>query len=483
MRKNKARKSKNKYLLKDKKIKKTQLAKSKSNTSLKDVSYYAGPRAGAGGLYNFASGLGGPNDKSKQSLYLPTRIVNKDELEVISVESWAARKFINFPIDQMFLRAREFEGVSDDFIDKYKAYYDFFNLDALISDAMKAARLYGTALLLFITDEAPLDTPLNINFLRPGDLRNVLLFDRFSINITDRDYDIYSRNYGQPLAYHIYPTSGDGFTIHHTRVIRFDGKKPLTSNPWRTYDRDFGVSELIPVIQSIFQESQAVHGISQLIEEASIGVFKVAGFKEALGAQGAPPDAPSIETLANSVTRTKSIYNSLFLDSTDEFGRLEVNFSGISNVLDRFAFRLAAASDIPATVFLGKSPEGMNATGASDLEINANKVAMDQENKLRPIYNLVDRITQKTSGLLDEFSFYFPSILGVSEEQKADVLLKKAQALSALTTTVQGEPGILSLDEAREILSLDGSVGIFEPREFDFERALEEKREADGDRD
>ena len=56
----------------------------------------------------------------------------------------------------------------------------------------------------------------------------------------------------------------------------------------------------------------------------------------------------------------------MLVDKNDEFDRVSYNFQGLPDLMDRFAERLAAAADIPATRFMGQAPKGMNATGASD---------------------------------------------------------------------------------------------------------------------
>ena len=444
---------------------KTLRAVLKDNQTLFGGSIYGG--LNNGGLYNNYSGIGGGNDKSRQSFFLPTLIDNRTVFETIHNESWAAKRFIDLPVNQMFVRPRIIENLDEQETQQYQQYFHKFKLNELISNAMKSARLYGTAYLMFITKEAPLNTPLRLNMLQPGDLQNILVFDRFSAFVTNREYDIRSRNYQRPYIYHVAPKWGGAFQIHHTRMVRFDGQQPLSSDGWTVYNIDYGVSELIPVIQSIYQEAQAANGVSQLIEESSIPVMKIDGFKDLLG-PAPPPDSPSLDNLASMLNQFKSIYNTIHMDTNDEFSRQEVSFQGLPEILDRFAARLAAAAEIPATVFLGKSPLGMNATGESDLAINAAKVQADQENKLRPIYNHIDGIMMRTSDLQPrKLVFSFPSLLDLSDETKADILLKKSEAIVPLVNSE-----IIQIDEARESLSDEDLLGELPPIGFDFQKEL-----------
>jgi phage-related protein (TIGR01555 family) len=458
-----------KKILLDHQITLTAKPKKKEVVQVKDnVNAYGG--LNSGGLYNSYSGIGGGNDKSRQSYFLPTLLDNRTDFEVLRNESWAAKRFIDLPVNQMLIRPREIENLNQKEMRYYEKYFDYYGLNTKIANALKAARLYGTAYLVFLTKDNAWDEPLDFDSLQPGDLYNVLVFDRFSVSVTEREYDVRSRNYQRPYIYHITPKWGGAFQIHHTRLLRFDGQMPLSSDGWTVYNIDYGVSEIIPVLQSIYQDAQAANGVSQLIEEASIPVVKVEGFKDVLG--GGAPDAPSLDELASTFAQTKSIYNTIHMDTQDEFSRQEVNFSELPDILDRFASRLAAAAEIPATIFLGKSPLGMNATGESDLAINAAKVKADQENRLRPVYEYVDQIMMRTSRLSPRcLDYSFPSILDLSDESRADVLLKISQAVTPLV-----QEGTISPDEARRELSGDDRLGELPAQGFDFNQQFQQQQ-------
>lgn len=424
-----------------------------------------------GGLYNSYSGIGTHNDKSRQSIFLPTIINSSEELDIILNESWAAKTFINLPVEQMFIRERQIEGLSPEELKSYNSYFDHYHLENKLSRAMKAGRLYGSAFLIFITKEAPLDTPLNINELKSGDLLNIVIFHRYLVSVIERCYDLRSLDYGKPTLYRIQPRFGGTFHVHSSRMLRFDGQNPLTDDYYTIYDQDFGISELIPVIQAIYQEAQAANGISQLIEEASIGIMKMPNFREALGVPNSP-DSPSLEAMVAHTNQYKSIYRMLCMSSEDEFDRTEVNLAGVGNILDSFSARLASACRIPQTIFLGQSPQGLNATGESDMEINAANVSAMQKNILREAYNRVDEIMIRTSGLDKKFIYTFPSLIESSDKDKADVALIKSQAVVQLQ-----QEEIITRDEARQVLDGDPVLGNYEDQDFSFSKELQKAKD------
>jgi len=447
-----------------KSLNKKAIRDSQNKRIIKDshAPYYTPDGYGAnfGGMHNLASGMGGPNDKSRQSFFVPTLIDNRAELETVKTESWAASRFIDFPIDQMFLKPRVFEDWNDAQIEKYKKYLAKFKLNQKLAAAMKAGRLYGSGFLVVISREAPLWEPLIVNEIREHDLLNLMVFDRFSTYVEQRSESILSLNYGQAEVYNISPAYGGTFRIHESRILRLDGQDPLTSDSWQVYNRDYGVSELIPVIQSIFQDTQSANGVSQLIEEASIGILKSEGYQEALGNA---PDTNSAGEIACAINRLKSIYQMIIMDADSDFSRTAVDFTGLPQILDRFKSRLAAAAGIPETIFLSRSPAGMNATGEADLSINAANVLAKQELLLRAAYDFLDPIFTRSAGLPPVASYTFPSLVTLSETDKATVFLTKMQGV---TLGVQND--VLTPDEGREIMSDDELVGQLEPREFNF---------------
>ena len=85
--------------------------------------------------------------------------------------------------------------------------------------------------------------PIDPKRIRKGDLKSLLVFDRYDAAVTNREHDPYSPNFLQPVDYFITPTTGGApFVVHHSRVLRFDGIDPLTTSRWTIYEQDWGVA-------------------------------------------------------------------------------------------------------------------------------------------------------------------------------------------------------------------------------------------------
>ena len=405
----------------------------------------------SGGIRNDLTGLGGASDKSEGMYFVPTVMETRDPLQTIYVESWAAAKFVDMPIDDMFIKGREFEiddtvaaKELDDAMDRYRA-------DERISMAMKAARLYGTAFAVIMTHNSP-ETPLDIDRIGEGDLKSILVFDRYDCEPLEWYINPNHPQFNTPSLYQFQPHVAVGGSLeivaHESRCLRFDGKRPLTTNSWDgVYNADWGISELISALVDISHDSGFVQAIAHLAAEASIPVVKVNSLKEAM--TGKPnPDEMTVQELGEAMNLFRSIFRTLFIDKNDEFTRESVNFTNMADIIDRFATRLAAIAGIPVTRFLGRSPAGLNATGESDMTNYAIHVAAMQERNLRRPLTTVDHIMARNIGLREPPECNFRPLTDLSDKDRAEIDKLNTDSIVTVFTA-----GGLDENEMRERLS------------------------------
>ena len=412
--------------------------------------YNASSQINYGGLVNPTSGMGTVADKANASFFIATRIHWRGELDVLYNQSWAAAKFIDIPVDDMLARWRVWDTTQDEqAAQAMQACEERLKVRSKLARAMKAGRLYGTGLCIIVSREAPLDQALRVEQIRPGDVVALHVFDRYNASVLERDMEINSPTFNQPLVYWITPKSGRAFRVHHSRVLRFDGKKPLTDDGFTLYDLDWGVSEIIAVITTILQDESMAAAIAHLIQEASLPVLRVDGLKDVL-VGGQDPDDPTPEQIADKLNQMKSVFRVLMMDKTDEFDRIHVQFGGIKDVQDQMARRLAAAADIPMTRMWGQSPLGMNATGESDEHNYDQRLNSNREHTLADPLMALDDVLTADAGIGEAPKYMWPPRLEPTEEQQAQIALHRAQALQIATSI-----GAMDEDEARQ--SLDGN--------------------------
>lgn len=403
-------------------------------------------------LVNSRFGAGGRSDKSTGFDYVPTRFVGRRDLEVMYVESWAARKVIDIPVDDAVIRWREWSksGRIINVLRESEAEYQVRDKIAL---AMKNARLYGSSALMIVTTEEDMTRPFTPERIRRGDLVALIPIDRYSMHAYSRETDIRSPFYGMPVIYEIGKRYGERLAVHTSRLLRFDGIPPLSPAGFDQYDSYWGISELVPVINAVKNEDSTAKAAAHLVQENSIPIMGIDNYASMVA--GERPDEPTLEKRLSEMSRTKSIYGIVARDSTETIERLSVNMSGIPQLLDREQQRVAAAADIPMTRFMSQSPAGLNSTGDSDLRNYAIKVASIQTRLLTDPLRTLDEVLLRNAGLSGRNvpEYEWVPLIEMGEKEQADTLHKRVLAMD-IAIKMQA----LSPDEARS--SLSNTLGL-----------------------
>ena len=383
-----------------------------------------GSIGGRGGLRNPTSGLGGSSDKGAGSFFTPTRFYWRTPLEILYVQSWAAGKAINAPVDDTFLRWREW---SDDDVDgagdAMAAAELRHDVTGKLAGALKAGSAYGTGCVVMVTREAPLTEPLVVERIRPGDLAALHVFDRFDMSVTSREQDLMSPDFQKPAMYRVTPRlGGTQYHVHPSRVLRFDGISPFSTGGFTSYyEQDWGVSELVPILTSLIEDQTLASSIAHLSQEASIPVLKIAQLAEKAAGAAIDPDEQSLEELGQRVNDIKSNFHLMMLDKeTEDFTRVAVTFQGLANLMDRFAARIAMARDIPQTRFNGNPPTGMSATGESDMRNYVMMVEAKRVVRLAQPLPRLDAVLARDAGLSEPPPYQWLSLIELSEMDIAD---------------------------------------------------------------
>ena len=408
----------------------------------------------AGGYGNAFTGAGGQSDKAEHSFFSPTRIYSREPLEVIYRQSWAAKKLITIPVEDMLIRWREFTGEEgDSAVEAMKEAEERHHVQRQLTKAMISGRLFGTAILCFMSTEAPLESPLMPEQIRPGDLKALRVVDRYSAYVSQRDKDPFSPTYGQPLLYFIHPVKGTGFYIHASRTLKFDGEVTPTDDGSSVYDYDFGESILISAMTSIMQDSSLAQAVAHLSQMASVQVLAVDGLRETL--MGSAPGEATVSDIGQQVNDAISNWRLLMLDKgTEEYTKVATNFSGFEAIMEMMHKRLAAAADIPMTRFFGQSPAGMNATGESDMQNYAAMIEAKRGAMLKDPMMMLDRVLARDAGIAEPPEFTWRSLMDMSDTDVATNAKMKAEALQIAIMS-----GMIDEDDGRAALDGDPVFG------------------------
>jgi phage-related protein (TIGR01555 family) len=250
------------------------------------------------------------------------------------------------------------------------------------------------------------------------------------------------RYYGDPLApkfgevqiWTMVPKSkgvsprGSVIRIHESRLILFKGIR--TSRFMVETHRGFGDSVLNRTAEHIRNFSTSFDAAAVLVHDFAQAVYKMKGLVELLHADG----AGLVKKRAEVQEYTRSVLNAMLIDADEEFERKTTNVTGLPDLLDRMANRLAAATDMPVTKLMGQAPAGLNATGKADRDWYNENLAKWQEDRARPaIERITDVEIHATDGALDGrvpdgWEVVFPPMEEPDEETQSKIRLNNAQA-------------------------------------------------------
>ena len=346
-------------------------------------------RRAADGYSNAAAFLGEDSPLLSAGTFLRSGLTSDPErLTAMYRESWLTMRIIDMPSEDM---TRAWYRLNTSLPEE--ALRDLSRLEAKhsvkqeITNAIRWARLYGGALAVMVIrgEEDKLDQPLDMDFLLPDCFRGLLVLDRSqgiqpSVELVE---DLDDPDFGLPISYTVNLDTGDyrTVTIHHSRVLRFVGRElPRMETVREDY---WGASEMEHIQDELQKRSAASANIAQLIFQANITTLKMSDYGEVLNC-GTDLQRRNVEEAMSLENRFRTSYGLQLLSKDDSLENHAYSFSGLAEIYEQFMMDMAGAAEIPATRLFGRSPQGMNATGESDLRNYYELIAQMQERILRP---------------------------------------------------------------------------------------------------
>lgn len=263
------------------------------------------------------------------------------------------------------------------------------------------------------------------------------------------DLDPLSPTYYSPREFQVV-----GMTVHPSWLNAFSGL-PVTQvlKPMYKY---MGMSLIENAYTAIVNDETMSRAIPNIVYRSSVVNYKIQGMKDSIKMGEEKNLLKYIATAEDS----KSILNATITDGDDAVEVISRELSGLEGLDQRSAYRLSAAFGIAATVLWGKSPDGMNATGAGDLETFYNFAETWQERwypNLKWFYKVLTACVTGRSDVKFDLEYNAPNML--SPQQKAandSAVLQNAAMMRDLgipegaITRYLTENDIITEDEAEE---------------------------------
>jgi phage-related protein (TIGR01555 family) len=391
------------------------------------------------GLANLASGLGTSADKRTGSFYHRCTIT-PDQIDAAYRTSWLVRKIVDVPALDMTRERRDWQAEQAD-IEKLEGEEKRLKLWAKVRQALILGRLGGGAIILGVGNEDPA-LPINARSLKAGALRYMHVVSRWRLSIGQIVMDPKSDLFGQPEYFSLGSQNG-AVRIHPSRVVVFRGLHVPELGITMSEEQFWGDSVIQSINDAVKNADTATAGFASLIHEAKVDTVSIPGLIDLVATADGEKLLQKRVDIANTF---KSIWNTRILDGGSGDGNdgetwdtRQINWAGMPDVMNAFMGFVAGAADIPATRLLGRSPQGMNATGDGDLTNYYDRIQAQQDSDLRPQLEQIDQVLIPSAGVAmgeqTKTWFEFPPLTTPTEAEEATTFNTSMDAITKLQST------------------------------------------------
>ncbi len=387
--------------------------------------------SGVDGYSNPTAFLGEDSDLIASGIFVRSGLTAQPEkLTAAYRESWLAMRIIDTPSEDV---TRSWYTLTchmdEEDINDLKRLEARHSVKRELTDAIRWARLYGGSLAVIVIrgEENCLDQPLDLDALPPDCFRGLLVIDRAegvspSLELVS---DLDDPDFGLPMYYTVDLDLEEARSvrIHHSRVLRFVSRE-LPRNEM-ILENFWGPSELEHIWDELQKRSATSANIAQLIFQANVTTLKMSDFGESM-ALGTDTAKQAILDMIAQENRIRTSYGLQLLSKDDSMENHSYSFSGLSDVYECFMMDMAGACEIPATKLFGRSPQGFQSTGESDMRNYYEMIAGLQERLLRPALDkLLPVMAISCWGFLpDDLGFIFNPLTTESPDTMAELANK-----------------------------------------------------------
>lgn len=332
---------------------------------------------------------------------------------------------------------------------KIKDEIDRLGIKRKVTEAWKIARRAGGAgIFLNVGDpKEKLNEPLDMTKIKK--LISLPILTRFEllVNSTDIEGDISNPNFDEPNMYSLQQRgiSKNVGMIHHSRIVRFDGKK--LPQLLRIANQYWGDSIYTALWEALRDFGVAHGGVANVVQDFRLLAYKVKGLVESIAAG----EEALIKKRLENMSMSRSVLGAFMLDEDESMESIQTNITGLEKLLDAIKYRLQSATDIPHTKLFNESPSGLSATGKAEETGWYDYVASQQEDYLAPkldrIFEVMFTATAGVTGGKQpkDWSYEFHPLWQLSAGDQAAV-----DKINMETDQGYADMGVLGTEEIRE---------------------------------
>lgn len=369
-------------------------------------------------LFGRSAELQGQKDVLRNASFSRNFRLQQEVCENIFIDSWLGKRIAEIPVSRAMKNGLLLEMENEKDEEKVWELYDKLQIDRLIRTAQVSADIYGSSMLL-LKDKTQ-DAAKKAKEYK--ELEPVLVdFPFYSVSPSAEDtYVAGTVNF-----------SNIGLSVDESFCAPFVGV-PVIRRIAPDY-KYYGMSVYQNIWSALVNDYTIMSAVANITYRSSIRHYKLKDLKQQVlaGRQDQVLDRMSL------LDTSASIYGSVVMDSEDEMQIVSQSLSGLADIDKRSSERLSAATGIPATILLGKSPDGMSSTGKSDEKNMASYIEQYQAKMLPPIERIF-RALISLAGVETEtwkLTFKSPENIDVSDkpEYDAKILTNSSMMLNDLS--------------------------------------------------
>lgn len=305
-------------------------------------------------LTNLVSMLGTSKDKQTASHFNWRTPITESELNAAYEEGGIVGKIVDCVADDMVKKWRTI-FVEDEDAQLFYGLERSLGVAKAVSDAERWARLHSGSVILLDIEGDDSSEPLVLETVSPNKpLTAIRVAVRHELSVVEFD-----RKFARAERLRVNET---GEVYHRTRFLGpFDGI-PVTPDR-RRESQGWGGSLILRCYDSLLSEATTAAAAASLVHEVSMDVIGVKGLESIVAT---PESRAAYVQRLKLGTTIKSLLNAFIYNADSEVYEKKgtaAGLQGLAPLMDRFANRLSAETDIPITRLFGKSASGLNTTG------------------------------------------------------------------------------------------------------------------------
>lgn len=357
-------------------------------------------------------------------------------------------KVFNVLSETPFAKGGELSNLSAEEKDRAEEAASRFDLWQHLRAAVRSNYVTGGCLLYmdFGLSGRELEEPLDLNRMDMRRFRGFSHIDPINcVAVQVNTVNPAAGDYMQPSIWYVIGLGA----VHKSHFLKFEANIPeLPMRPLTLY---FGMPLTQLIKQDVANSNLASQGLANLMNRFRFTYLK------ADESSFTTENAKCFKDRLNFMSFVQDNFGVCPIKTTEDVMQLTTSLAGMAENVEEFYLLISAKTDIPYTELMGKSAEGMNATGSGDRRKWYDKCRSIQEsvkNNLLVMYGIVAGVD---SGKFVKFTdFTFNPLEEATEKELAENIKSYAEVASALVNLGAKQDEVFEWLKQFKQFNLDG---------------------------